>query len=119
VGRSLDASALDALRRPRTHQAWEKRITQGSYNDQGLVFADELGGMLDLNAVSRAFSIALAEASIKAKGYSLHSLRHSAGRRRSSAESTREPSLRCSVTATLRWCSRSMGTSSQALRSGQ
>jgi integrase len=72
----LDESAIDALRRQRTRQAWEKRISHGAYNDQGLVFADELGGMLDLDAVSRAFSIVATKAGVKAKGYSLHSLRH-------------------------------------------
>lgn len=72
----LDARALDAVRRQRARQAWGERISRGAYDDRGLVFADEPGGMLDLNAVSRAFSIAAAKAGVKAKGYSLHSLRH-------------------------------------------
>jgi integrase len=63
----LNLSAIDALRRLRTRQAWEKRISHGAYNDEGLVFADELGRMLDLDAVSRAFSIAT-KAGVKAKG---------------------------------------------------
>ncbi len=40
------------------------------------MFADEVGGMLDLDAVSKAFSALATEVGIKAKGISLHSCRH-------------------------------------------
>ena len=46
------------------------------YLDQGLVFADEFGGMLDLDAVSEAFAAIAKTIGIKAKGISLHSCRH-------------------------------------------
>lgn len=72
----LNSRAVAALRSHRTAQAWEKRVSHGAYVDHGFVFADELGGMLDLNRVSRAFSAVAADVGIKAKGYSLHSLRH-------------------------------------------
>ncbi len=73
----LDAAALDALRRRRTRQAAEKLAApQGCYADQGLVFADELGGLVDLDAVSKAFAAIARAAGIKTKGISLHSCRH-------------------------------------------
>jgi integrase len=49
------------------------------YRDQGLVFAGELGAILDLDAVSKAFAKIAKALGIKAKGISLHSLRHFVG----------------------------------------
>jgi integrase len=46
------------------------------FGRQGLAFADELGGMLDLDSVSKAFAAIAKELGIRAKGISLHSLRH-------------------------------------------
>jgi len=42
----------------------------------GLIFTNKLGGTLDLDAVSKASSTLAAKTGIKAKGISLHSLRH-------------------------------------------
>lgn len=73
----LDVDALDALRRQHARQATEKLAApQDCYVDQGLIFADELGGMLDLDAVSKSFSAMAAKAAVKDKRFSLHSLRH-------------------------------------------
>jgi integrase len=53
--------------------------TRDRYEDQGLVFGGQLGGMLDLDAVSKAFAAIAKTVGIKAKGVSLHSLRHFVG----------------------------------------
>jgi len=76
----LNASAVEALRRHRAVQAAEKLAAkEGTYTDQGLVFASEMGSLLDLDAVSKAFSSLLRGLGIKAKGLSLHSCRHFVG----------------------------------------
>jgi integrase len=49
------------------------------YQDQNLVFAGERGAMLDLDAVSKAFARIAKRLGIKAKGVSLHSMRHFVG----------------------------------------
>ena len=46
----LNSQAVAVLRAHRNTQAWEKRIRRGAYDDRGFVFADEIGGMLDLDA---------------------------------------------------------------------
>lgn len=40
------------------------------------MFADEVGGTVNLDAVSKAFAALASEVGIKAKGISLHSCRH-------------------------------------------
>lgn len=72
----LNPLAISALRRHRANQSEEKMFRRDVYQDRDLVFADEVGGMLDLDAVSKAFSSLASEAGIKAKGISLHSCRH-------------------------------------------
>lgn len=72
----LDPLATDALRRHRAGQVLTKMRNRDRYHDQGLVFADELGGMLDLDAVSKTFVAIAKTVCIKAKGISLHSMRH-------------------------------------------
>jgi integrase len=72
----LNALALAALRRHRANQAEEKMLHRDVYDDHGFVFADKLGGLLDLDAVSKAFSALASEVGIKVKGISLHSCRH-------------------------------------------
>ena len=74
----LNSQAVAVLRAHRNTQAWEKRISRGAYDDRGFVFADEIGGMLDLDAVSKTFSKLAVLARVKARGVSLHSLRHCA-----------------------------------------
>lgn len=72
----LNALATSALRRHRANQAEAKMLHRDVYEDHGFVFADEVGGMLDLDAVSKAFSALASEVGIKVKGISLHSCRH-------------------------------------------
>jgi integrase len=72
----LDALATDALRRHRAGQAPTKMRNRDRYHDQGLVFADELGVMLDLDAVSKTFAAIAKTVGLKAEGISLHSMRH-------------------------------------------
>jgi integrase len=68
--------ALAALRRHGAVQREERMLNRDRYADQGLVFADELGGLVDLDAVSKAFAAIACAAGIKTKGISLHSCRH-------------------------------------------
>lgn len=70
----LDAMATDALRRHRAKQALTKMRNRDRYHDQGLVFADDIGAMLDLDAVSKAFAAIATAVGIKAKGVRLHSM---------------------------------------------
>jgi integrase len=72
----LDVLAVDALRRHRAEQNAIKMRNRDRYDEQGLVFANGLGGLLDLDAVSKAFAVIAKSVGIKAKGISLHSLRH-------------------------------------------
>ena len=76
----LSNAATDALRRQRAVQEAEKLAARdGTYNDRGFVFADDKGGLLDLDRVSKSFSAILRDLGIKARGLSLHSLRHFVG----------------------------------------
>lgn len=76
----LSDVATEALRRQRAVQEAEKLAARdGTYNDRGFVFADNTGGLLDLDGVSKSFSAILRGLGIKAKGLSLHSLRHFVG----------------------------------------
>jgi integrase len=72
----LNTLAIAALRRHRANQVEEKMLHRDVYDDQDFVFANELGAMLDLDSVSKAFSALATEVGIKVKGISLHSCRH-------------------------------------------
>jgi integrase len=72
----LNSLAIAALRRHRANQAEEKMLHRDVYDDQDFVFADKVGRLLDLDAVSKAFSALASEVGIKVKGISLHSCRH-------------------------------------------
>ena len=72
----LNRLAIAALRRHGAVQREEKMRSRDRYADQGFVFADELGGMVDLDVISKAFATLAHAAGIKAKGISLHSCRH-------------------------------------------
>jgi integrase len=74
----LNATVVAVLHRQRTAIAQDKLKSKGLYEDRGLVFADKLGGMLDLDVVSKAFSKLATSVGVKARGVSLHSLRHCA-----------------------------------------
>lgn len=76
----LSDVATEALRRQRAVQEAEKLAARdGTYNDRGFVFADNAGGLLDLDGVSKSFSAILHGLGIKAKGLSQRSLRHFVG----------------------------------------
>jgi hypothetical protein len=65
------ADGSNALRRQRARQATEKLAApQSCYVDPGFVFADELGSMLDLDAVTKAIAAITAKAGVKGKSYS-------------------------------------------------
>jgi integrase len=72
----LNALAISALKTQRASQAAEKLLKRKEYEDRGLVFADELGRLLDLDAVSKTFAALARGLGIKRKGISLHSCRH-------------------------------------------
>jgi integrase len=72
----LNTLAVAALRRHRANQAEEKMFHRDVYDDQDFVFANEVGEMLDLDSVSKAFSALATDVGIKVKGISLHSCRH-------------------------------------------
>lgn len=72
----LNRLAIEALRRHRAAQNEEKMRNRDRYLDQDLVFADDLGGMLDLDGISKLFAALARMAGIKTKGVSLHSCRH-------------------------------------------
>lgn len=72
----LNALAIASLKTQRATQAGEKLRKRRQYVDQGLVFADPLGGLLDLDAVSKAFASLAERLGIKRRGISLHSCRH-------------------------------------------
>ena len=76
----MNSSAIEALRLQSAAQAAEKRAApEGRYNDRGFVFANDEGGWLDLDAVTKAFSAVLLAEGLKERGLSLHSLRHFVG----------------------------------------
>jgi hypothetical protein len=52
------------------HQAEEKMLHLVVYDNQHFVFANEVGEMLDLDSVSKAFSALATEVGIKVKGIS-------------------------------------------------
>ncbi|MGA7247029.1 MAG: tyrosine-type recombinase/integrase [Candidatus Cybelea sp.] len=72
----LNGLAISALKTQRASQAAEKLLKRKEYEDQGLVFADELGRLLDLDAISKSFAALARGLGIKRKGISLHSCRH-------------------------------------------
>jgi integrase len=74
----LNAVVIAALHRQKAVQAQDKLLRRGHYEDRGLVFADKLGGVLDLDLASKAFAKLAREAGLKVRGVSLHSLRHCA-----------------------------------------
>jgi integrase len=75
----LDVLATDTLRMLWAEQELIKTRKRDRYEDQGLVFASQLGGMLDLDAASKAFAAIAKTVGIKAKGVRLHSMRHFVG----------------------------------------
>jgi integrase len=72
----LSLLAIETLRRHRSGQLEEKMRNRDRYLDGGLVFANDVGGILDLDAISKAFAAIARAAGIKVKGISLHSCRH-------------------------------------------
>jgi integrase len=72
----LSRLAIEALRHHRALQREEKMRNRDRYDDQDLVFADEFGGVIDLDAMSKSFATLARLAGVKTKGVSLHSCRH-------------------------------------------
>ncbi|MGA8098713.1 MAG: site-specific integrase [Candidatus Cybelea sp.] len=72
----LNGLAISALKTQRASQAAEKLLKRKEYEDHGLVFADDLGRLLDLDAISKTFAALARGLGIKRKGISLHSCRH-------------------------------------------
>jgi hypothetical protein len=58
------------------YQAEEKMLRLAVYDNQDFVFANEVGEMLDLDSVSKAFSALATEVGIEVNGISLHSCWH-------------------------------------------
>jgi integrase len=71
----LDATARVALERQAAQQVNDQVVAGSAYTDNGLVFANEIGGALDPDAVSRAFEEAVSGAPVP--HLTLHGLRHS------------------------------------------
>lgn len=74
----LNPAVITVLRAQRAAQNQDRLLSHGTYQDNGFVFADAIGGMLDLDLVSKTFAKLARQIGIKAKGVSLHSLRHCA-----------------------------------------
>ncbi|MGH7737323.1 MAG: tyrosine-type recombinase/integrase [Candidatus Tyrphobacter sp.] len=74
----LGSAAVEALKRQHAMQAKVRLVAkEGEYDEAAdLVFADDHGRPLDLDKVSKAFAALASSLGIKAKGISLHSLRH-------------------------------------------
>lgn len=72
----LNALATAAVKTQRASQAAQKLLKRKEYDDQGFVFADELGRLLELDAVSKEFASLARGLGFKRKGISLHSCRH-------------------------------------------
>ena len=72
----LNGLAISALKTQRASQAAEKLLKRKEYEDHGLVFADDHGRLLDLDAISKTFAALARGLGIKRKGISLHSCRH-------------------------------------------
>jgi integrase len=72
----LNTLAISALKTQRASQAAQKLLKRKEYEDQGLVFADELGRLLELDEISKTFAALARGLGIKRKGISLHSCRH-------------------------------------------
>jgi integrase len=73
----VSSVAVDAFRRLRDRQAWERQVLGEAYANYGLVFATPLGTPLDAANVLKRFKRALNAAGLSDK-YTFHSLRHTA-----------------------------------------
>jgi integrase len=73
---SLRAGSIRALREHRARQSAERGLAGERWQDSGLVFTTELGGVLDPNNVARAFDLRVDRAGVPR--ITLHGLRHTA-----------------------------------------
>jgi integrase len=72
----LTPRAVEALKRPRARQA-EERLKAGVYQDQGLVFAGEIGNLINpSNLRQRSFAPLLWRAGLGDRQITFHDLRH-------------------------------------------
>jgi integrase len=74
----LNLAVIAALRAQRAAQNQDRLLSHGTYQENGFVFADAIGRSLDLDVATKGFAKLLQRAGIKARGVSLHSLRHCA-----------------------------------------
>lgn len=74
----LITAAVEALRAQKDRQVFQRRNAADLRQDNDLVFPDELGGLLAHQRAATQFKRLCAQAGI-GTGYTLHSLRHSAG----------------------------------------
>lgn len=72
----LHAGAVTALKQWRTQQAQERRVAGNQWTDTGVVFATELGTMVDPRNLLRTVELAAKKAKIE--GVGAHTMRHSA-----------------------------------------
>jgi integrase len=71
---ALDEDTVAALRSHRRRQAEERLVAGGLWQDAGMVFTNELGAMLQPDAVSRAFAALVRQSGLPR--IRLHDLRH-------------------------------------------
>jgi integrase len=74
---ALSDFALEALRAQRVQQAKDKLAAGATYDDQGFVFATELGGLPSPGAISHAVRRIARRAGLSVRG--VHAMRHSTG----------------------------------------
>ncbi len=74
---ALSDFALEALRAQRVQQAKDKLAAGAMYDDQGFVFATELGGLPSPGAISHAVRRIARRAGLSVRG--VHAMRHSTG----------------------------------------
>lgn len=73
----LTPGSVEALRRHSARQATEKMKLGSLYQDLGIVFAGEIGNLINpSNLRQRSFTPLLAEAGLAGKGITFHDLRH-------------------------------------------
>ncbi len=73
----LTLRAVEALRRHRARQAEEKLAVGGVYSDRGMVFAGEIGNLINpSNLRQRSFTPLLKRAGLGEEGITFHDLRH-------------------------------------------
>jgi integrase len=71
---ALPSNVVEALVRHRDRQAEHKAKLKGAYNDEGLIFADEVGGVIDPSNLQRHYKKMLTQSGLPSIRF--HDLRH-------------------------------------------